>query len=229
MTYSFTAKKRDDVKAEMIRAEGLIPAVLYGAGEDSVSIVVEYNPFLKLYNEAGESSLIDLKIGDKDANKALIQDVQYDPVKGTVIHVDFRRINMNKEMTATVELNFIGEAPAVKELGGTLVKAHNAVEIKCLPKDLISEIEVDLSVLKDFNSSIRVKDLKVPAGIAITDDLEQVITKVAAPLTEEELKAMEEAVAPSIDQIEVEKKGKEEAGEGAEGSPSAGAQGKKDE
>lgn len=218
MIFSFAVKKRGEEKAEAIRAKGLIPGILYGKGLESVSVTIEAASFSKLYSGAGESSLIDLSVDEGKPVKVLIQDLQYDPVKGKITHVDFRQIDMNKEMHATLKLIFVGEAPAVKELGGTLVKAQDSLHIKCLPKDLVSEVNVDLSNLKTFENIIHVKDLQLPAGITATEDLNQVIVKVAAPLTEEQLKAMEEAAAPSLDQIEVEKKGKEETVEaGAEG------------
>lgn len=215
MTISFIAKKRDG-QADDLRAEGQVPGILYGVGSEPVSLSADYNSFWKLYSEAGASTLVDLVIEDtatkaqSKPEKILIQDVQFDPVKHRVSHFDLLRINMNKEMHATIELNFVGEAPAVKELSGTLVKAQDTLDIKCLPKDLVTGIEVDLSVLKTFDDAIHVKDLILPAGITSVEVGDQMLVKVAAPLTEEELKAMEEEVAPAIDQIEVEKKGKEE-------------------
>lgn len=228
MVFSFTAQKREG-KAEELRVQGLIPGVVYGAGSEPVSVAFDYNTFAKLFNEAGESSLIDLTVEGNKPVKVLIQDLQHDPIKGKITHVDFRQINMNKEMHATIELNFIGEAPAVKELNGTLIKTQETLDVKCLPKDLVSHLDIDLGVLKTFTDVIHVKDLQMPAGIVSVEDGSQVLAKVAAPLTEEQLKAMEETTAPNLDQIEVEKKGKEVVEGEAEGSPAAGAQDKKEE
>lgn len=215
MAISFSVQKRD-ISAEAVRAEGKVPGVIYGPEMEPISVMADYNTFEKLLNEAGESSLIDFQVEGGDVVKALIQDVQYEPVKGRMIHFDLRQIKMGVEMHANVVLKFIGEAPAVKEQGGTLVKVLEEVEVKCLPKDLVSEIDVDLSVLKTCDDIIHVKDLVLPAGIKIVDDQEAVVAKVAAALTEEQLKAMEETPAPTVDQVEVEKKGKE-AKEGEEG------------
>jgi len=204
MTISLTAKKREG-QAEELRAEGLIPGVLYGPEIEPVSISLEYNVFEKLYKEAGEATLIDFTVeGDKEPTKVLIQDMQIDPVKRTITHVDLRQIKMGVEMSATVELNFVGDSMAVKEQGGTLVKTHDTVNVKCLPKDLVSHIDVDLSVLATFEDSINVKDLKLPAGMVVTDDAEGAIARVSAPLSEDQLKAMDEAEAPSIADVEVE-------------------------
>lgn len=211
MPFSISAKKRADMTVSAVRAAGEIPGVVYGGDrKDSTSVSVSGSEFTKVYNEAG-SSLIDLTVAGEPVVKVLVQDVQFDPVKNVPTHIDFRQINMNKEMSTTVELAFVGESEAVKGLAGTLSKGMTEVDVTCLPKDLVGEIEVDLSVLKTFEDSIRIKDLKVPAGITIDEDPERVVATVTPPLSEEELKAMEEASAPvDLSAIEVEKKGKEE-------------------
>lgn len=215
MTRSITLAKRENTDAEALRAASIIPGVVYGPTMEPVSVQIAYNEFAALYDEAGESTLLDITTPDGNTMKGLIQDVQYDPVKGTIRHVDFRQIDMNKEMTAAVELTLIGDAPAVKALGGTLMKGPSSVNIKCLPQNLVSDIEVDLSVLETFDHVIQIKDLKVPEGIEITDNMDTVVAKVSAPLTEEQLKAMEETEEKSVEDVEVEEKGKAEE-EGAE-------------
>lgn len=214
MNFSFSVQKRD-AQAEETRAQGKIPGVIYGPEMEPISVMADYNGFEKLLKEAGESSLIDFKVEGGETIKALIQDVQHEPVKGKMIHFDLRQINMKQTMHANVVLKFVGEAPAVKEQGGTLVKVSEEVEVKCLPQDLVSEIEVDLSVLKTCDDVIHVKNLVLPTGIQIVNDPDTVVAKVAAALTEEQLKAMEETPAPTVEQVEVEKKGKE-AKEGEE-------------
>jgi len=131
-------------------------------------------------------------------------------------------------MTATVELRFVGEAPVIKEQGGTLMRNLESVEVKCLPKDLVSHIDVDLTVLKTFDDVVKIKNLIVPAGITITNPhAEDLIAKATAALTEEEIKAMEESAKPAdLTKIEVAGKKKEEEGEeGVEAAakPEAGA------
>lgn len=202
-----------------LRAAGRLPGVLYGQGVDSVSIVVDKVQFEKLYDEAGEASLIDFTVeGGKEPVKVLIQDVQYDPVKQKPIHFDLRQIRMDKEMEVAIELRFVNEAPAVKAEGGTLVKSMEELNIRCLPKDLVGSVEVDLGALKTFDDAICVKDIKLPVGIKATDNPEAAIATVARPLTEEQLKAMEETGPKSVEEVEVEKKGKEEVeGEAAAG------------
>jgi large subunit ribosomal protein L25 len=218
MVFSLSAKTREGGNAELVRAAGEIPGVVYGGDRAAATVVsVNGSEFARLYGQAGESTLIDFSVDGATPVKVLVQDVQLDPVKNVPVHVDFRQINMNKPMEVDVELNFVGEAPAVKELAGTLNKTIDTVTVSCLPKDLVSEITVDLGLLKTFDDVIRVKDLVAPAGITIESDLEQTVANVAPPLSEEELKAMEEASAPvDLSAIEVEKKGKtdEEAAAG---------------
>ncbi len=224
MPYSLIVKSRTAQKLEELRKSGQIPGVMYGADSTPKPIVVPAVEFSKLYEQAGDSSLVDVTIdGTKESVKALIQDIQYDPVKGSMIHFDLRQINMNEEMHADIHLVFVGEAPAVKELGGTLMKQLSSIEVKCLPKDLVGEIEIDLSSLKTFEDAIHVGDLKLPSGMVAIDNKEQLIAKVTPPLSEDQLKAMEEVpvAAPTLDEIEVEKKGKKEEDE-APGSDSAG-------
>lgn len=230
MPFSIKAERRNAGKAAELRATGMVPGVVYG-GDRTETTVVALNKIEleKLYQTAGESSLVDLQINGDAAVKVLIQDTQRDPLKGFITHIDFRQINMNEEMTTDVELTFAGEAPAVKTLGGTLMKTRDTVSVTCLPKDLVGEITVDLSVLQGFDDAIRVGDLKLPAGIRVSDEVELLLAKVTPPLTEDELKAMEAAPVAAVDlsAIEVEKKGKKEE-EGAEGEAKAGAGTKKE-
>jgi large subunit ribosomal protein L25 len=220
MTYSLSATTRT-TSGDRTREQGQIPAVLYGAGQDSQSVAVENAHFIKLYRAAGEASLIDLTVDGKDAGKALIQEVQLDPVKDHIIHVDLRRIDMTKPMTATVELKFVGEAPVVKASGGTLVTNFNTVEVRCLPKDLVSSIEVDISGLNSYDDTIKVKDIKRPEGVEITSPTENDLVAKAVPaLSEEELKKMEEAGSAQADlsKIESAKKKKEDEDAAADGA-----------
>lgn len=213
MALAIQAKKRTESPA-VVRANGNLPAVMYGHGIEPVSIEIKMSEFEKLYQEAGESTLVDLVLDGQAPVKVLIQDTQVDPIRRRFVHADFRQINMNEELSTTIELNFVGVAPAVKEMGGTLVKGLEYLNVRCLPKDLVSEITVDVSVLATFDDTIHISDLQLPTGLTCDDEMDTVLAKVSAPMSEEELKAMEEASTQvSVDSIEVEKKGKEEKAE----------------
>lgn len=223
MTLKLSARTRE-AKGEKVRTKSVLPAVVYGMGDQATSVTLSHEEFVKLYDQAGEASLIDLSLDDKDQGKVLIHDIQYDPVTDQIIHVDLRRIDMNKSMTAKVELRFVGESPVIKEQGGTLMHNISEVEVQCLPKDLISHIDVDISVLHTFDDTIKVKDLPVPATVKITNpNAEDLVAKATPAMTEEEMKALEAASAP-VDLSKIETAGKKPEEEGAEaGEGEAGA------
>ncbi len=166
-----------------LRAQGFIPAVVYGPKTDNLHIQIKKAEALKIYDQAGESSLVTLDIDGKDQRQVIIKDLAQTKVKDQLIHMDFFQVDMAEKVTTEVELNFIGEAPAVKQLGGVVVKNFDAVEIECLPKDLTSELDVDLSVLTDFDTHITFADLKLPKGVALSDkhEMNEIIVAVEEP------------------------------------------------
>ena len=229
--FKINAVKREKKGAKVRAEDGLLPAVIYGAGGETDSVSLTFKEFNKVYQEAGDSTLIDLEVDGKEEGKVLVQDVQYDPVKDRVIHVDFKRIDMNKTLTAPVELVFVGESLAIKGAGGTLVRNFETIEIECLPKDLVSHLDVDLSVLKTFDDAFRVSDLKLPPGVKfceVADDA--IIVKAIPALTEEELKAMDAESTKDVDLSKIESAApKKEGEEGEEVAEEAPAEGKKEE
>jgi large subunit ribosomal protein L25 len=207
-------KKREKSNKDL-REEGMMPAVFYGKKEDSTSISVKLTDFLKVWKEAGESSVVSLKdeSGDKEA---LVRDVQWDPITGLPRHVDFYVFEKGHKLEVPVSIEFVGVAPAVKELGGTLVKVLHEINIKALPKDLPHNINVDISSLVDFDSQILAKDVKLPEGVELIEKPEEVVA-LAEEIKEE---VVEEAPSPDLSEIEIEKKGKKEeaAGDTSESS-----------
>lgn len=198
--------------ADALRSQALVPAVLYGKNKENRYITVPAVPFSKVYAAAGESTLVDLRIDSNEPIKTVIYDLQYDPLSNKVAHVDFFQVNMADKLTTSVSFDFVGEARAVKELKGILVKNLTEIEIRCLPGDLISEITVDISKLVDFDASIKIKDIVLPASSEIMHhDPEDVVAVVSPPLTEEELKKLEgEDAKMTVADIKVEEKGKKE-------------------
>ncbi len=219
MPFAIVGKTRVG-NAEDLRIEGRIPGIMYGAGITPVQFSVSSVELEKLYRNVSESTLVDFTVENAAPVKILLQDFQFDPVKSKITHVDFRQIDMAKELEVDVEINLIGVAPAVKGLGGSLIQQLDSVQVRCLPKDLISSVEVDVSVLTELDSIIHISDLKFPVGVEPLDESDTVVAKIEAPMTEDEIKAMEAGDAPVADlsKIEVsEKKGKKEDEAGAEG------------
>lgn len=200
-TFNLSAKVRTVVgkAVETLRAADQIPAIIYGHKVENKNLVVAANEFKKIFTAAGESSLIDLSIEGTAPVKVLVTDVQYSPVRHQLAHIDFYQVRMDEEIHATIPLVFVGEAPAVKELGGTLITSMTELEVKCLPGDLVKEIAVDLSNLKTFEDQIAVEDLTIPGKMEILAEPKAVIATVAEPHEEEVIEAAPEAaVAPEV-------------------------------
>lgn len=179
-------RSENDGRAGEVRAAGFIPAVIYGFNKASQNIKVKKHDFLKVFAVAGEFNLLDLSIGEVAPVKAIIKDIQRDGLSGAFIHVDFYQVDMAKKIKAEIPFNFIGEARAVKELGGTLVKNMVAVEVECLPGDLVSHIDVDISVLANFDQFIRLQDLVLPRGLALVQETNEAIVGAVETKAEEE-------------------------------------------
>lgn len=184
------------------RKAGAIPAVVYGKGINPESLWINRLDFQRLLKKFGESVIIDLQIDGKNGRNVLIHELQKDPVRGIYMHVDFYQVRMDEKIEAEVRLEFIGESEAVKSLGGVLVKNLDKVEISCLPADLPSHIEVDISAIKKFEDHILVKDLKVSDKVKIDLDPETVIALVTPPRSEEELAQLEEKVEEDVTKVE---------------------------
>lgn len=214
MTISLNVKKRIETKKKTshLRKRGVIPAVVYGHKIDNLNISVLESEFRKVYNAAGESTLIDLLVENAaHPVKVIIQDVQLHPVMGDYLHVDFHQVNMKEKLHTNISLKFVGEAPAVKSSGGVLITNKNSIEVKCLPTDLIHEIEVDLSHLKKLEDSIRVKDLNVPKTIEVLDLSDEIVAIVTESKTEKEAEATNVPVDTKIEPEVIGKKEKESA------------------
>lgn len=212
-------------KVKTLRTKGVVPAVVYGPGTEPKNVSISANDFLKLYRDAGESTLVDLSVGETDSVKVLIQDVQHDPVRDEVIHVDFRQVRMDEKLETDIELEFVGEAPAVKELGGVLVKSMDSLAVRCLPGDLVSEIEVPLGSLVTFEDKIHVKDVVVPTGIEVLDDPNATVALIEEPRSEDEIKRLDEApTEEGVEKVEVSSEKKIEEGEKGEEKEGAAAE-----
>lgn len=186
-------------KVASLRREGLVPAVTYGHNKKTEIISVPSKEFMKIYKQAGQSSLIDLTIGDNKPVKVLIQEVQIDAVKAMCISADFYIVNLKEKLRTNVSLKFVGTSEAVEVLGGNFITAKDEVEIECLPDNLIPEIEVDISSLKTFEDSLYVKDLIVKEGVEILDDGDDLIAAITPPRSEEELADLDTVVEANVE------------------------------
>ena len=208
-------------EARRVRREGKIPAVVYGAGKDSLPVSVDPRVVTRILNsESGHNTIFDLTLaGEK--TKAMIVDWQYEPIKGRLLHIDLKRIALDKVLTVSVPIELRGEAEGVKTQGGILEQMLREVEIECLPADIPSYIELDVSQLV-FGKVLRVSDLPLSDKIKFLTDENQPVAHVTSVKEEvvatPEAAAAEAAAAPA--EPEVIKKGKQETEEeGAEAAP----------
>ena len=232
-TLELKSKKRTllSKKVKSLRREGVIPAVVYGGKDGTTPIELDLKEFSKVFKTAGETTLIKLLVGEKTKN-VLIHDISRDPITEEMNHVDFYEIRMDEKITTRTPLIFIGDAPAVIDLGGVLVKAMQELEVRALPADLPHQIEIDISQLKTFDDNILVKDIKLPKNVEILENLETSVAVVTPPRSEAELEALKGEVEEKIEEVKVEAEEKakeretEEKGEGGAPSSAKASEGK---
>lgn len=209
MSIKLKATKREAGKDLNIKIkEGFVPAVFYGPKTDSVSVFVSLNDFIKVWREAGESTVINLVVDDGAELPVLIHEVKLDPIRDVPQHIDFYVFEKGKKISVHVPVEFVGVAPAVKELGGILIKVVHEIEVEAEPSKLPHKIEIDVSILKDLNSQFYAKNIKLPEGVELLIEGDEIIASVVEPKEE-----VEEAPKDIAD-IEVEKKGKAETEDG---------------
>jgi len=210
ITLSAKIRKNLGKKVKLLRKKEILPAVLYGHKIKNLNLELNFKEFEKIYKEAGESSLISLNIEDeKQKFLVLIHDIQFNPLTEKPIHVDFYQPLLEEEIEINIPIIFEGESKAVKELEGTLVKNISEVKVKAKPQSLPHEIRVNIDGLKTFEDNIKISDLKIPAGVKILREPEEIVTSVSPPEKIEE--ELEKPIEEKIEEVEkVEKKPEEE-------------------
>ncbi|HUQ49941.1 MAG TPA: 50S ribosomal protein L25 [Terriglobales bacterium] len=205
-------ESRGKNEARRVRVTGSIPAVVYGAKKDSVAITVNPKQISKILNsESGHNTIFDLQIGSAGKEKVMIVDWQYDPIRSNLLHIDLKRIDMSKTIRVSVPISLVGESAGVKQQGGIMDQVLREVEIECLPTDIPSHIDVDVSELV-FGQVIRVKDLPHVGKLKFITDEDQAVAHITT--VKEEVVATPDAVAvegATPAEPEVIKKGKQDA------------------
>ncbi len=192
------AQKRDLLgkKVRFLRRKGITPVSFYGHGIESSALQIETSALRKALAKAGKTSLVSLKIGSsKHTQMAVVREIQRDPVKGDLLHVDFYQVRMDQKLKIEVPLVLTGKAPAVKEFAGILVQELSSIEVECLPANMPHSIEADVSGLAQLDQALHVKDLHVGDGVAIITDQGKVVAKVARARIE----VVEEVAAPAAE------------------------------
>jgi large subunit ribosomal protein L25 len=203
--------------AKRLRAEGKIPAIIYGQGEETVPLTMDGRTFHGiLHAHYGENVIFNVKIpGQRSMLKAIIREVQHNPVDGEILHVDFQHISMTEKITVKVPLLLIGSPEGVRNKGGILEHILHDLEIECLPGDIPEHIEVDVAAL-DVGDSIHVSDLSVEGVKVLTEEARSIATVV--PPTVIKAPVEEEAVLEeeAVEEPELVEKDRKEEGEGEE-------------
>jgi large subunit ribosomal protein L25 len=195
--------------ARRVRVSGKIPAVVYGAGQESVAVIVDPRVITKiLHSDSGHNTIFDLEVAGSGLVKAMIVDWQHEPIKGALLHIDLKRIAMDKAIRVSVPIQLVGVPVGVRAQGGILEHVLREVEVECLPGDIPGHLDVDVSAL-ELNDSIHVSDLPHLGSIKFLDDDGLTVAHVSA-IREEVVEPEAVDVAATPVEPEVAKKGKGE-------------------
>ncbi len=188
-------------KVQQLRAQGLIPAVLYGPSVGSRSLQIDAGEAERAIRQGGASQLITLRIaGDDTPVQTLVRDMQRDPIRRHLMHIDLYQVDMTKTLTVEVPLILVGESPTVTQNIGILLQGLQSVEVECLPGDLLEAIEIDLTQLTEIGQQITIGDLAIPSTVRVLSDPDEMVVHISSqgegePEEEEEMFPEEEGVA----------------------------------
>lgn len=216
------AEKRDITgrKVKKLRRDGVLPANVFGKKVKSQAVQVNLKTFQTIYSEVGETGVVDLVLkGDKEPRPILIQNVQLHPVSDLPLHADLRQVSLKEKVTASIPVEIVGESPAVKEKIGVLIQPLTEVEVEALPTDLPENFEVEVGSLAQVDDALTVGDLKVPAGVTVLTEAEQVLVKVEPAVQEEPAEP-----EPAPEEGEAAAEGETPEGETPEGEAPAEAE-----
>lgn len=199
------------VGVKALRRSGKVPAVVYGHKITPTHIQLDAHELTGVLRHAGRNRLITLKVSDVSTPKmVLTREIQRDPIKGTLKHVDFYEVSMTEKINADVSIVCVGESQDVKTGAGVLLQEMDVLAIRCLPGDLIERITIDVSGLS-IDQMIRVRDLPVPASIEVMDDANEEVVRVTRFVEVKEEEVVAAVEAPEVEVIEKGKKEEEEA------------------
>jgi len=183
ITLNANVRKTIRKRVKALRRQGLLPAVMYGAGVEPLALELDEKAASRVLAKVGRSTLIDLKVG-KDTHKVLVREFQRDVIRRDILHVDFLVVAMDVVIRAVVPVMLVGESPAVEELGGIIVSGLNEIEVEALPADLPEQVSVDIEALVTMNDVITVGDLVLGAKVTLITDPDEMIANVIAQMAE---------------------------------------------
>ena len=227
-------------KVKLLRKEGILPGHVFGESKETEHVSVKASDFMQVFHQAGETGLIDLKIGDEKIRPVLIREVQHEPIRGDILNISFYQVNLSQKVTVPVPIVLKGDEPESVHAGEAVVlQTVNELQVEALPTDLVENIEVDITPLKNIDDAITVSRLNYDRSkLTIHAEPEEIVVKLAPAVTEEMKRLLEEqaaeAAAAAAEQaaqegVEAPAEGEEVVegeegpveGEGAEGEASA--------
>jgi large subunit ribosomal protein L25 len=173
-------------KVSVLRRQGILPAVVYGAGQESENIQLVARDFDVLMRTTTRNTLVDLKVGKGKATPVLLQGIHEHPVRRNPMHVDFLVVSMTEAITVDVPVNYMGDSTAADKLGGTLLHMRDSISVSVLAAALPSAIDLDITPLDSFEAVLHVSDLIVPEGVTVLTDADELLARVQPPRVEEE-------------------------------------------
>lgn len=195
-----------------LRREAQIPGVIYGSTTEPIALQFDAKELEYVVNQAGRSSIVEVKVaGSPTPYTAIFRDLQYEPIKRRIRHVDLQALSMTETVRLPLPITLVGKAP-VEEFGGMVLQLLNEIEIECLPKDLVHNLEVDISIFTEIGQAIHVKDLVAPTGITFMADPEELVVHATALTSQASVDADLEtpAAVAAAEPVEVIRKTKEE-------------------
>ncbi len=199
-------------QVKRLRRQGIIPGVIYGYGIDPIPVQFAQREIARSIHSAGSSTTVMVTVeGENKPLLTIFRDVQYDPIRREVIHLDLQALDVNETVRVPISVVLTGESPAVLDFGGVLIHVLSEVEVEALPTALVPAIEVDISGIKEFGESITVGDLVVPEGVTILNDAQDTVVIVNAPAAEEETEEVEEVESVEVEVIGAKPAEEEEA------------------
>jgi large subunit ribosomal protein L25 len=208
-------------QVKKLRRDGILPCNIYGKGIKSTAVQVPQKDFDAVYKEAGETGLVDIELGDK-VTPVLIHNMQKD-FRGNILHADFFQVNLKEKVKTMIPLEIVGEPKAVLDKIGLLMNILSEVEVEALPAELPENIEVNVEHLTNIDDQVTVADLKVPEGVTVLTEAEQVISKIGELVTKEA--AAEAAAEEAAAEAAKEEAGVETAPVEGEAAAEGGAEG----
>lgn len=183
-------------KVKKLRRDGFIPAHVFGKKVETEHVSVKAVDFSQVFSQAGETGLIDLKIGDSKVRPVLVRDIQVDPVRGATLHIDFYQVNLAEKVKVFVPIRIVGEDPEVVKMGeAVVIQPIGEVEVEALPAELPDHLEVDITTLQAIDDAITISQMQIPTGVELMADPEAVVVKLDTAVSEEAQQLMEEQEA----------------------------------